>query len=407
MTMKKIFCFRSKLSLAILHLILLFFLVGWTTPDRDKFYQASPKPGGSPGDIIDVRKSVYTLDPVFKIPYPGIKSWQIIYQSENATGETIAVSGTVLVPRKRWWYGPRPIVGYSVGSRGLGDQCAPSFTMSKGTDYESSLVLKLLRKGWAVAVSDYEGLGTPGIHTFMVGQSQGRVALDVIRAALQLNEAKLSRKAPIALMGYEQGGTSASWAAQLAAQYAPELNIVAAVVGGVSADLEENGRYLDGTLYMGMALMTSIGLNTSYSDLNLESFLNDKGQELLSKSEDVCIVDPDDIPTKLCTMFKSVDDLTLTNPFDNPQWQYRMGEQKLGLIPPTMPVLLYHATRDPLVPYEPAEKLHKDWCNLGVNVKAVPMHVGHVTAHFIRGPLTTIPWLKDRFKGIPAIDNCQ
>ena len=38
-----------------------------------------------------------------------------------------------------------------------------------------------LQQGYAVAVSDYQGLGTPGPHTYMVGQSMGRAVLDMAR----------------------------------------------------------------------------------------------------------------------------------------------------------------------------------------------------------------------------------
>jgi diguanylate cyclase (GGDEF)-like protein len=40
----------------------------------------------------------------------------------------------------------------------------------------------LLKAGYAVVNTDYEGLGTPGIHPYLVGVSAGRSVLDIVRA---------------------------------------------------------------------------------------------------------------------------------------------------------------------------------------------------------------------------------
>ena len=42
--------------------------------------------------------------------------------------------------------GSRPLVSYAVGTRGVGDDCAPSYTLSQGADYEGSFVKALLDK---------------------------------------------------------------------------------------------------------------------------------------------------------------------------------------------------------------------------------------------------------------------
>ena len=51
-------------------------------------------------------------------------------------------------------------------------------------------------------ISDYQGLGTPGLHTYMVGPAQGHAVLDMARAA-----ERLARHRP--LVGHAR---SASWA---------------------------------------------------------------------------------------------------------------------------------------------------------------------------------------------------
>jgi hypothetical protein len=113
---------------------------------------------------------------------PGVTARQVLYRSTDALGEPMAVSGTVLVPTAPWaGPGSRPLVSYAVGTRSLGDDSAPSYTLSQGAEYEGLFVKGLLDQGWAVAVSDYQGLGTPGLHTYLVGPAQGHAVLDMAR----------------------------------------------------------------------------------------------------------------------------------------------------------------------------------------------------------------------------------
>ncbi|UUU44488.1 lipase family protein [Streptomyces sp. NBC_00162] len=57
---------------------------------------------------------------------------------------------------------------------------------------EANLIQQLTLRGWAVVVTDYEGLGTPGVHTYTVGPSAGHAMLDAARAATRLPETGLS-----------------------------------------------------------------------------------------------------------------------------------------------------------------------------------------------------------------------
>jgi hypothetical protein len=373
-----------------------------TSPGQDPFYlNAAPDPGASAGDVLASRSSTFALKPFLA------DMWQVIYQTENANAETIAVSGTVIVPKTRWpwWRGKRPIVGYSVGTRGLGDACAPSYTLSTGLDYEGLFIRALLDKGYAVAISDYEGLGTPGTHTYMVGPSQGRAALDMIRAAQRLPQAGLSSNAPVGLLGYSQGGGAAGWAAELAASYAPELNIRGAALGGVPGDLGATAEFLDGRLALAFALFAAVGLDTAYDELALETYLNARGQDLLEDADQLCLVSIDGIATLLDAAFTSIDDYVTSNPLETPAWQFRLGEQELGHNPPTMPIYQYHAVVDEIVPYAQARDLRRTWCDQGVNVTWVNLPAEHALG-LVQGFPGALHWLGDRLAGWSAWGNC-
>ena len=117
------------------------------------------------------------------------------------------MTGTVLVPTAAWTGGgPRPIVSFVAGTQGVGDGCAPSKSVTTGLNYEQGNIQTLLDQGWAVAVTDYEGLGTPGVHTYVIKDAEAHAVLDIVRAAMRLPGSGIATNAPVGLYGYSQGG---------------------------------------------------------------------------------------------------------------------------------------------------------------------------------------------------------
>jgi hypothetical protein len=176
----------------------------------NSFYRPpSPLPAGAPGSIIRWRVGCDYLAPG-GVAAPA-KVWNVLYQSTNANQQAIAVSGTVLVPTSAWTgQGPRPLVAYATGTQGWGDQCAPSREMAAGDYDENFAVENLLDQGWAVAVTDYPGLGTPGNELYAVNLAEGYAVLDILKAAEQLPHDHVSADAPVAIEGYSQGGGATS-----------------------------------------------------------------------------------------------------------------------------------------------------------------------------------------------------
>jgi hypothetical protein len=365
---------------------------GGTAPPGDAFYQPpTPLPAGQPGDVIWWRNSAYA-------GVAGTKAFQVLYRSDNATNRATGVSGTVLVPNAPWTgAGPRPIIGYGAFTLGIGDQCAASRAYNNGND---GGINALLKQGWAVAISDYEGLGTPGLHTYMVGQSQGRAVLDSVRAATRLPGSGLSAQAPIGIAGYSQGGASAGWAGELAPAYAPELQIKGIVAGGTPADLIRVSQKIDGGFWSGLALMAAPGFDAAYPELDLDSYLNATGKAQLASGTEKCVAG---ILTSYA--FKRQADYTTTSPLATPAWQARLNENKLGSRKPAAPVLMYHSSDDEVIPLDQAQAAKADWCARGATVQiqtGTGGHVGGVTA--VVAP--TASYLADRFAGKPAPTSC-
>lgn len=374
-------------------------------PGDDAFYTPpDPLPTVAPGSVLRSRPSTFTLDPVNHAPVPGVTSTQILYRSTDALGQPNAVSGTVLVPDTPWLIGKRPLVTLGVGTRGLGDDCAPSYTLANGADYEGPFIAGLLAQGWAVVVSDYEGLGTPGGHTYVVGQSEGRALLDAARAAQQLPGAGLS-DSPVGIMGYSQGGGAAGWAAELAGSYAPDLDVKGTVAGGVPADLSEVAEFGEGSPFIAFTLMAALGLDSAYPELDLEGYLNERGQDLVAEADDVCLVSVDGITTLFSTAFTTRSDFTHTDPLATPAWQARLEENRLGNTRPSAPVYQFHGIVDEIVPYAPARELRREWCNKGATVTWATLPGEHLLA-MVEGYPSAVTWLGARFAGIPTWGTC-
>ncbi|THA36754.1 lipase family protein [Streptomyces sp. A1547] len=358
---------------------------------------ASEAGTGRPGDIVDVAPSAFH-------PLPGqptdTKAWKIYYRSTTADGAPNTVSGTVIVPQDGRT-GPRPLVTYAVGTVGMGDSCAPSNNLPYGTAMEANLIQQLTLRGWAVVVTDYEGLGTPGVHTYTVGPSAGRAMLDAARAAERLPEAGLGAGTPVGIMGYSQGGQASSWAAELQGSYAPELKVKGTATGGVPADLMKVAGFNDGSYGSGLIFMAAAGQDAAFPELRLDSYLNPAGKALVSGMKENCVA-----IDAIAGSFKRISDLTTRNPLEQPDWQARLNQSRLGRTAPAAPVHQYHALGDELIPYAVGRQLRSEWCAKGANVEWDTIWVGeHVSGVITHSPAAG-DWLADRFADRPTHPNC-
>ncbi|WP_329196005.1 MULTISPECIES: lipase family protein [unclassified Streptomyces] len=350
-----------------------------------------------PGDLVATAPSAFH-------PLPGqptnTKAWKISYRSTTADGAPDVVSGTVIVPQDGRT-GPRPLITYAVGTVGMGDSCAPSNNLPNGTAMEANLIQQLTLRGWAVVVTDYEGLGTPGVHTYTVGPSAGHAMLDAARAALRLPEAGLPADTPIGIMGYSQGGQASSWAAELQGSYAPELQVKGTATGGVPADLMKVADFNNGSYGSGLIFMAAAGQDAAFPELKLDSYLNPAGKALVGGLREGCVA-----IDAIAGSFKRISDLTTRDPLAQPDWRARLGQSRLGGTAPAAPVYQYHALGDELIPYAVGRELRSEWCARGADVEFDTVWVGEHVSGVISHSLAAGNWLADRFAGRATHANC-
>src|ERR1700754_5166988 len=163
----------------------------------------------------------------------------LLYRSTAVNGTPIAVSGTVSIPKTKAPKGGWPVVTWAHGTTGIADACAPSLTGN--TAYDEPLLNSWLKAGYAVVQTDYEGLGTPGEHPYLIGVSEGRGVLDIVRAARELDPGIGKR---VVIAGHSQGGQAGPFEGSLARKWTPELAVRGTLAFAPVSALGEQGRLL-------------------------------------------------------------------------------------------------------------------------------------------------------------------
>lgn len=182
----------------------------------------------APGDVLAAEE----LPPVDRLA--GATRHRVLYASEDRDGRTVPVSGVVLVPDGTPPEGGWPVVSWGHGTTGVADACAPSLTDNLFYNEYAQEASTMLDAGYAVVATDYPGLGTPGMHSYLVGVDEGNAMVGMVTAARQV-EPDLS--ATWFAVGHSQGGQAALFATR-AAERAPELDLAGAVSIAPASGLE-------------------------------------------------------------------------------------------------------------------------------------------------------------------------
>ncbi|GAA3366108.1 lipase family protein [Saccharopolyspora gregorii] len=373
--------------------------------ERPPFYEPPAELPGGNGDVVRSEPSEYFLDPLKTIPVDADVQ-RVMYRSTDGDGGPIAVTGTVITPKDDWkGDGERPVIGYAPGTQGMADHCAPSRQLANGTEYEGFFIKAMLSKGYAVAMTDYEGLGTPGSHTYVNREVTGNAVLDVVRAAQRLPDTDVPDDGPVVLYGYSQGGGGSASAAELAGSYAPELDIKGAAAGAVPAELGGVGENLDGGPYAAFLGYALVGVAAGY-DIDLDPYLNDTGKQFREDVENSCTIDGIAKFAFAKSADYSADGRPVTDYLDEAPFADVVAEQRIGRTAPDFPVLVSQSRLDDVIPFEQSKTLADDWCGAGADVQFAPnlgpTHIGGAVASFPRA----FQWIDDRVAGKPTEPNC-
>lgn len=163
----------------------------------------------------------------------GATAYKVLYRSTKPDGTPIAVSEVVIIPPGTPPPGGWPIVAWAHPTTGVVPHCAPSLALFVFQQMAGSR--RLLENGYAIAATDYPGLGTPGPHPYLVGDSEARAVIDSVRTARSFPG--LENSARYAVWGHSQGGQAALFTGMIAKTYAPELQLVGVAAAAPATDL--------------------------------------------------------------------------------------------------------------------------------------------------------------------------
>lgn len=178
-----------------------------------------PTPSGTPLAVSQPLGTPLAVAPLpAELRFAGsAAAWRVWYVSTSWRGERTVVSGTVSVPAGRPPVGGWRLAGIGPGFNGTADACAAS--RAGMPPFARPFMEALLAAGYAVATTDFEGIGTPGPASGVNGRAEAAALIDIVRAARRL--APVSRR--WVSVGYSLGGHAALWAGSVARSYAPEL----------------------------------------------------------------------------------------------------------------------------------------------------------------------------------------
>ncbi|MFK7978047.1 MAG: lipase family protein [Halioglobus sp.] len=362
--------------------------------DYGDFYDVSEVPAGSPGDLLKFQEIT---------PFaPNSRAWRILYLSTSAQGEPVVVSGLVGVPAGEAPAQGFDIVSWAHGTKGVNDRCAPSRGYRVSHNFYA-IAPEILDEGWIAVGTDYEGLGTAGVHPYLISSSEAYNQVDSIRAVAQLPTVKVSNA--VVGWGRSQGGHATLALAEEVNAYAPEMDLRGVISAAPVGDMSY---VYFGSAFKGASFnwLVAAGLRAAW-DIDLAPYYDEDAlaemDALIAASEacypefDVAVKARDGVGMRWSLLWRW-GDLT--------KMQELLVLSSVGDDRINVPVLVSQGTDDKIVPQSMTDALVEQMCAAGSQVE-YQVHEGesHNDSSFLH-MATFRKWTRQRFLGQPA-RGCQ
>lgn len=379
-------------------------------PSKDPFYAAPDNISSYvPGAIVRSRRPPSPVG-LFNFKSNLKESWQVLYRTTGALGEPLATVTTILVPYNADF---RKLLSYQVEIDAPFSGCYPSITLQQtnaklsniASQYSELWFISALSRGWVVNVPDHEGPDA----AFASGLVGGHATLDGIRAALSSNSITgIDPKAKIAVWGYSGGSLATEWALELQQEYAPELQITVAAMGGLPANIRNGFLKINKGIGAGLSVAGTIGLSKAYPEMAdmLQKHVIPSKSRAFYKAETQCLV-----PTLLQYAFQDV-----FSYFDNGQGfindptvsgilqSEAMGNRNVS----NVPSYYYHAVGDEILPFQDVEALYTKYCAAGANIHLAKQALGGHVSTALTGAAGALQYLINVMDdGKPAPIGCS
>jgi alpha-beta hydrolase superfamily lysophospholipase len=372
-------------------------LVHAGSPRPDAFYTPpQPVPTG-PGWLL--RSEAFTRG----VP-PGALAWRILYTT-TLDEATPAVASAIVLRAATVPPGPRPVIAWAHGTTGVRPECAPSLLDDPFGAGAMPALDHVIQRGWILVATDYPGLGTKGPHPYLIGEGQARSVLDAVRAARQLDSVSMAPQTVV--WGHSQGGHAALWTSMLAAEYAPDAEVIGVVAMAPASDLLALTHVLDavpgGVIFAAYLLQA---YSDSYPDVRFNDYVRPTARVQLREMASRCLAAPETFVSVISSLL-----------FDRPFWSVDpasgvLGERLRENVPDgpfQAPLLIAQGEDDSLILPSMQAAYVRQRCASGalLEYRSYPgrNHLGLVGADSELIP-DLLQWTQDRLDGRPPPRAC-
>lgn len=350
-----------------------------------------PKPPAQPGTIIRTER------------VPGAPAnataTRVVYGSTAPDGSGIEVSALVIVPAMAPPADGRPVVSWLHPTTGVATSCAPSQGPSPFGQIQG--LSMFLSRGYVVVATDYPGLGSPGVHPYLVGISEARAGLDAVRAARKLPDAQASNR--FAVWGHSQGGHAALFTPGIAASYAPDLTLVGVAAAAPVTDLTALLTQPAEDPLWGALLAYSVWSWSQLYGLKQADMVTPEAEPIVARAASDCLQTREQL-TRVVADTAPLSRLPVT-PSD--RWRGAMVENTPQPWSSGVPVFLAQGARDPVIDPMLTRAFAQRLCSAGIPVRYVSMSRGdHFTAG-VRAAGAAATWITERFANRTPKDDCN
>ncbi|KAI0503018.1 secretory lipase-domain-containing protein [Xylaria bambusicola] len=220
-------------------------------PSQDPWYTAPADfESASPGTILRIRPDPSNITAIVD----AAAAYNILFRSTDTRYRPSWAVTTFIVPKNPLEDrdvarefgaddGRAALLSFQIPYNAASVDGGPSYLLATnfglgdlGITPMTSYIADAIGRGWYVTVPDFEGPTA----AFGAGPQAGHAVLDGIRAVLSSKEPNgKSEKARYAMWGYSGGSIASTFAAEMQASYAPELDFAGAAIGGIVPDLTE------------------------------------------------------------------------------------------------------------------------------------------------------------------------
>ncbi|KAF2161459.1 hypothetical protein M409DRAFT_28189 [Zasmidium cellare ATCC 36951] len=374
-------------------------------PRQDPWYTApSDWEYRQPGEVLRIRRAPGNLTSVFN----ASEAFNILYRSTDTNYRPAWAVTTLFIPKTG---NHSALLSYQIPYNTPDVDASPSYAFyappsTQGLVYTD--ITGALSRGWYVNVPDHEG----PLASFACCVQEGHATLDSIRAVKnQFQGWSLSNNTRIALWGYSGGSIASEWAAELQVQYAPELKIDGAALGGLVPNLTAALPNLyDGSYFAALIPSALLGLATQQPFIRqyVDSELKPSGQYNATTFDSIRNMD-------ILSAFNFFANQTMTNYFrsgiqffSNPTFldilarDSNMGEHGV----PQMPLFVYKAIQDEITVVADSDAIVERYCQARVSILYERNTVGGHLAEETNGDARAFEWLAQVLSGMLEQSGC-